>query len=70
MKTKTTIPVRCVNCGNAVLAPRCDVDPPEAIEAVSESCDICWSGGFGTTWHVDRDGDDILGVFCDSYRDD
>lgn len=57
----STIPMRCEVCGNALLAERQDYDPPEAVELVTNECNICnaASGGFEESWYFDACGNEI-----------
>jgi len=57
-----TINMRCAECGNAVRVEREEeYDPPNAVERVTNECDICnaASGGFEECWYFDREGNEI-----------
>lgn len=48
--------LRC-QCGNAAVDVRRAGDPPEAVELVTNICDICDpGGGFDEALYYDRDG--------------
>lgn len=51
----------CDSCGKAVNTPRCDTDPPNAVEMRGVVCPDCDNGGFDLPVFFDRYGNEVSG---------
>lgn len=58
---KGTITLVCFECGRKVDTPRCDTDPPDAVELHGITCPDCDDGGFDLPSYFDRNGDEVCG---------
>lgn len=56
-----TIAIICAECGRKVNTPRCDTDPPTAVELRGIVCPDCDNGGFDLPSYFDRDGHEVSG---------
>lgn len=55
-----TITMVCT-CGKRVDTPRCDTDPPEAVELHGITCPDCDNGGFDLPAYFDAGGREVDG---------
>lgn len=56
-----TITIVCDSCGRRVDTPRCDTDPPEAVEMRGIVCPDCDNGEFDLPAYFDRNGIEVSG---------
>lgn len=56
-----TIKIVCAGCGMKVDTPRCDTDPPGAVELRGIKCGDCDDGGFDMPEFFGVDGNVISG---------
>ena len=50
------IQIVCATCGIKVCTPRCDTDPPDAVELRGIVCSDCDAGGFDMPEYYDAQG--------------
>ena len=56
-----TITLVCGACKRRVDTPRCDTDPPEAVELHGIVCPDCDNGGFDLPSYFDSQGNEVDG---------
>lgn len=56
-----TITLVCDGCGLVVDTPRCDTDPPNAVELRGIRCGDCDNGGFDLPYFLDARGVEVCG---------
>ena len=54
-----TIKIVCRHCGRAMNTPRCDTDPPTAVELRGIACPECDTGGFDMPEYYDANGTEV-----------
>lgn len=56
-----TITLVCGSCSKRVETPRCDTDPPQAVELHGIVCPDCDNGGFDLPSYFDAQGREVDG---------
>lgn len=56
-----TIKIVCATCRREVDTPRCDTDPPGAVELRGIVCPDCDTGGFDMPVYYDANGNEVSG---------